>query len=269
MKYGARSSYQRRERDRTNAVLHALLQLGPGPHKSRDIVDAVTTMDGAEVRRRLLQLFDAKVCQRPRYGYWEVCPVVAVPSELPGLVHPTATPLLDTTLLLNSLHRRTRQAVLLHTHSPLTGERLCIGAAGFRSVNLHRELAFTSGAVDRLRRAPLDSDAPGLAMLASLVGHDIPLRQDLRLIRTAQVAVSEAPLPGWLLVSVPLQRLPGAPAIPGAEPRVVAAVSVMVPDRAETGPLVAYGSLLRNAVTEAIETSVVIARPRFAAPQAA
>src|SRR5690606_9115120 len=53
---GSRSSHQRKERDRTNTVLHALRQLGPGPHKARDIT-ARTTMDEEEVRRRLLQLF--------------------------------------------------------------------------------------------------------------------------------------------------------------------------------------------------------------------
>ncbi|MET8816505.1 hypothetical protein ABZW47_31455 [Streptomyces sp. NPDC004549] len=269
MDIGARSSHQRRERDRTNAVLHALLQLGPGPHKSRDIVDALTTMEADEVRRRLLQLFEAKVCYRPRYGYWELRPVTATPSDVPGLVHPNTTPLLDVSLLLQNLHRRTQHAVLLHTHSPVTGERLCIAAAGVHDARLRQELAFTPGAVDRLRRAPLDSDAPGLAMLANLAGHDIPLRQDLRRIRSAQVALSEAPLPGWLLVAVPLRRLPGTPAIPGAEPRVVAAVSIMAPDHAQGDPLIAYGRLMHNAVQDAIETSVVIATPRFAAARAA
>ncbi|WP_331732406.1 hypothetical protein OG613_47945 (plasmid) [Streptomyces sp. NBC_00015] len=263
-----RSSHQRRERDRTNAVLHTLLQLGPGPHKSRDIA-ARMTMGEEEVRRRLLQLFKAKVCLRPRYGYWQIRPLNDVPTAPPGLVHPSTTPLLDATLLLEDLHDRTQQAVLLHTYSPVTGERLCIAAAGTHDVHLRRELAFTPGAMDRLRRAPLDSDAPGLVMLANLAGHDAPLREDLRQVRSAQVALTDSPLPGWILVSVPLRRLPGAPAIPGAEPRVVAAVSILAPDHAQGDPLVAYGRLMRNAVQSAIATSVVIARPRFAAARAA
>lgn len=270
MDTGTRSSHQRRERDRTNAVLHALLQLGPGPHKSRDIT-ARTTMGEEEVRRRLLQLFKAKVCCRPRYGYWELRPLMDAPTNPPGLVHPNTTPLLDAALLLEDLHSRTQQAVLLHTYSPVTGERLCIAAAGAHDVSLHRELAFTPGAVDRLRRAPLDADAPGLVMLANLAGHDTPLREDLRRIRSTQVALTESALPGWILVSVPLRRMPGAPAMPGAEPRVVAAVSILAPDNAQGDPLVAYGRLMRNAVHAAIKTSVVIARahPRFTAAQAA
>ncbi|MFE5406616.1 hypothetical protein ACFQ9Z_35945 [Streptomyces sp. NPDC056580] len=263
-----RSSHQRMERDRTNAVLHALLQLGPGPHKSRDIA-ARTTMGEEEVRRRLLQLFKAKVCCRPRYGYWEIRSLTDVPTDTPGLVHPSTTPLLDAALLLEDLHTRTQRAVLLHTYSPVTGERLCIAAAGVRDESLRRELAFTSGAVDRLRRAPLDCDAPGLVMLANLAGQDIPLREELRRIRSTQVALTESPLPGWLLISVPLRRLPGAPAIPGAEPCVVAAVSILTPDNTQGDPLVAYGRLMRNAVQAAIKSSVVIAHPRFAAAQAA
>ncbi|MFI9772774.1 hypothetical protein ACIHJG_38945 [Streptomyces sp. NPDC052415] len=268
MDTGPRSSHQRKERDRTNAVLHALLQLGPGPHKARDIT-ARTTMDEEEVRRRLLQLFKAKVCHRPRFGYWELRPTPAVPTDTPGLVHPSTTPLLDTTLLLERLHRRTEQAVLLHTHSPVTGERLCIAAAGAHDVRLRRELAHAPRVVDRLRQAPLDSDAPGLVMLANLAGHDAPLREDLRQIRVAQIALTEAPLPGWILVSVPLRRLPGAPSMPGAEPRVVAAISILAPGRAQGDPVVAYGRLMRNAVQAAIESSVVITHPRFAALPAA
>ncbi|MEV4874373.1 hypothetical protein [Streptomyces syringium] len=264
----SRSSHQRKERDRTNAVLHALLQLGPGPHKSRDI-SARTTMGGEEVRRRLHQLCDAKVCYRPRFGYWELRPTAAAPTGAPGLVHPSTTPLLDAALLVKGLHNRTEQAVLLHTHSPVTGERLCIAAAGTHDGRLRRELALAPGAVHRLRQAPLDFDAPGLVMLANLVGHDAPLREDLQQIRVAQVALTESPLPGWILVSVPVRRLPGAPAMPGAEPRVVAAVSILAPDHAQGHPLVAYGRLMRNAVQAAIESSVVIAHPRFAAAQAA
>lgn len=232
MDISGRRSHQRRERDRTNAVLHALLQLGPGAHKSRDIA-ACSAMDEEEVRRRLLLLFEAKVCVRPRYGYWEVRPIADSPTDIPGLVHPSPTPLLDCAPLLDDLHNRTRQAVFLHSYSPVTGERLCIAVSAARNVQLHRELAFTPSAVDRLRRAPLDSDAPGRVILANLAASDVPLREDLRRIRSAHVALTESPLPGWNLVSVPLRRLPGAPAIPGAEPRVVAAVSILAPDHAQ------------------------------------
>ncbi|WP_440581092.1 hypothetical protein [Streptomyces sp. PT19] len=226
-------------------------------------------MDEEEVRRRLLQLFKAKVCFRPRSGYWELRPISAVATGTPGLVHSSTTPLLDAAPLLEDLHSRTEQAVLLHTYSPITGERLCIGAAGAHDERLRRELATVPRAVDRLRRAPLDSDAPGLVMLANLAGHDVPLREDLRQIRSTQVALTKAPLPGWFLVSVPVRRLPGAPATPGAEPRVVASVSILAPIHAHGDPLVAYGRLMRNAVQTAIESSVVISQPRFATVQAA
>ncbi|MFH9677575.1 hypothetical protein ACH4L5_35660 [Streptomyces sp. NPDC017405] len=261
-------SHQRKERDRTNAVLHALLQLGPGPHKSSEIT-ARTAMDEDEVRRRLLQLFKAKICDRPRFGYWELRPAPAASTGFPGLVHPGTTPLLDTALLLDGLHSRTEQAVLLHTYSPVTGERLCIAASGAHDGRLHSELASAPRAVDRLRQAPLDTDAPGLVMLAHLAGHDTPLREDLRQIRMHQVALTQAPLAGWILVSVPVRRLPGAPVIPGAEPRVVAAVSILAPDHAHGDPLVAYGRLMRGAVKAAINSSVVTTHAHFAATQAA
>ncbi|WP_331726119.1 hypothetical protein [Streptomyces sp. NBC_00470] len=268
MDIGSCSSHQRRERDRTNAVLHALLQLGPGPHKFRTIT-ARTAMDEREVQRRLRQLLDAQLCTRPQYGYWEIRPLPPAGPDTAGLVHPSATPLLDVNHLLERLHSRTQQVVLLHTYSPVTSERLCIAVAGADDVRLRRELAISPGAVDLLRQAPLDSDAPGRAMLANLAGHDVPLREDLRRIWVSQAAVSEAPLPGWMLVSVPVRRLPGAPAVPGAEPRVVAAISVMAPDYAPGAPLIAYGRLLRNEVQAAIGTSVVIPRPRFTATQVA
>lgn len=268
MDTATRRSHQRKERDRTNAVLHALLQLGPGPHKSRSIT-ARTTMDEEEVRRRLLQLYKAKVCYRPRFGYWELRPATAASTDPQGLVYPSTTPLLDAPLLLDGLHSRTQQIVLLHTYSPITGERLCIAASGANDGRLSREPGFTPWAVHRLSRAPLDSDAPGLVILANLAGHDAPLRQDLRQIRSTQVALTDAPLPGWILVSVPLRRLPGAPAIPGAEPRVIAAVSILSPAHAQGDPVAAYGRLMHNAVRTATETSVVVADPRFAATPAA
>ncbi|MEE1737033.1 hypothetical protein PUR49_11050 [Streptomyces sp. BE147] len=159
--------------------------------------------------------------------------------------------------------------MLLHTYSPVTGERLCIAAAGTHNVHFRRELALIPGAIGRLRQAPMDSDAPGLAMLAALADHDAPLRDDLRQIRTTRAALTESPMPGWVLVSVPVRRLPGAPAVPGAEPPVVAAVSILTPDRTQGDSLVAYGRLLSTAVQAAVDTSVVIARPHLAAARVA
>ncbi|MFF8431132.1 hypothetical protein ACF07Y_39555 [Streptomyces sp. NPDC016566] len=209
------------------------------------------------------------MCDRPRYGYWELRPSFAAATEPSGLVQPGATPLLDAGRLLEGIHQRTQQVVLLHTHTPLTSERVCIATAGAKSVLFGQELGLTPKATEQLRQAPLDFDAPGLVMLANLAGHDSPLRGDLRQIRSAQVALTDSPLPGWILVSVPLRRLPGAPAMPGAEPRVVAAVSVLAPKQAHGAPLIAYGRMLHNAVRAAVETSVVIRRPRAATRQAA
>ncbi|WP_157869001.1 hypothetical protein [Streptomyces atriruber] len=122
--------------------------------------------------------------------------------------------------------------MLLHTHSPATGERQCIAAAGANNPALRRDLALAPGAADRLRRAPLHSDAPGLAILAGLVGHQAPLRADLHQIRAAQAAITPSPLPGWTLVSVPLNQLPGAHTASDAEPRVAAAISVLTTEAA-------------------------------------
>jgi hypothetical protein len=189
------------------------------------------------------------------------------PTGVPGLVQPTTTPLLDVAPILNGLHLRTEQAVLFHTRSPITRARLCVAAAGTDDVNLRHQLAHTPrGAVDRIRQAPLHADAPGLAILAGL---DTPLRGDLQPIRTARVALSDAPLPGRILVSVPVRRLPGAPATPGAEPRVVPSASILAPAHAHGAPLVAHGRLPSNAVNAAISTSVVSTRPGLTATAAA
>lgn len=264
----ADSAHRRWDRDRTYVVLHALQQLGPGPHKFRTIASR-TPLGDSEVHRRLRQLREAQLCDRPRHGYWELRPDTAVPMTAPDLLHPSTTPLFDTARLLEAIHRRTRQVVLLHTYSPLSGERLCIAAAGTYDVRFRRDMALTTPAIGQLRQAPLDSDAPGRVMLASLVCQDTPLREDLRQIRSAQMALSNSPLPGWSLVSVAVRRLPGAPATPGAEPRLVGAVSVLAPDGAQGAPLVAYGRLLRSVVQAAVETSAVITKPRFAAVKAA
>ncbi|MFD6465233.1 hypothetical protein [Streptomyces goshikiensis] len=246
-------------RDRKFAVLTALLSLGPGAHKFSTIA-ARTAMRDEAVRRRLEQLVVAGLATRTRRGYYELSETTTAISRASGLLHPSATPLLDAQRLLDTLHHRTDQVVLLHTYAPLTGERLCIGAAGATSLSFRRELALASGAVDELRQAPLDLDAPGLVMLANLVPSDSPIREDLRRIRSMQMAHSLAAIPGWSLVSVPLQRLPGAPAIPGAEPGVVASVSVLAPEHSHGAHLVAYRRLMHNTVRAATEPSVVLTR---------
>ncbi|MFB6985581.1 hypothetical protein [Streptomyces sp. NPDC056304] len=262
------TSRERKNRDRTFAVLHALLQLGPGRHQFRVIAER-SGLSGTEVRRRLLQLIDAKLCNQTGHGYYELSSTTTEISRSPNLVSPGTRPLLDVARLLEELRRRTGQVVLLHTYSPVTAERVCIAAAGAHGIRFRRALALTPCAVDQLRQAPLDSDAPGLAMLANLAGQDTPLREDLRRIRSAQLATTRSPLPRWSLVSVPLKRLPGAPAIPGAEPRVVAAISILAPEQSHGAHVVAYGQLLCNAVRAAVETTVVIARPDFASAKAA
>ncbi|MEV6676377.1 helix-turn-helix domain-containing protein [Streptomyces erythrochromogenes] len=249
----------RANRDRTFAVLNALLNLGPGIHKFRTIA-ARSGLGDAAVHRRLDQLVDAGLATRSRRGYYELRETTTAISRASGLLHPSATPLLDAQQLLDALHHRTDQVVLLHTYSPLTGERLCIGAAGATSLPFRRELALASGAVDELRQAPLDLDAPGLVMLANLVASDAPVREDLRRIRAMQMAHSSSSIPGWSLVSVALRRLPGAPAIPGAEPGVVASVSVLAPEHSHGAHLVAYGRLMHNIVRAATDSSVVISR---------
>ncbi|MFE7778418.1 hypothetical protein ACFU5O_31945 [Streptomyces sp. NPDC057445] len=259
---------QQHKRGMTFAVLHALLQLGPGAHRFQ-MIAARSTVSRSEVQRRLNQLMAADLVHRPRRGYYELRATTAEMTGTPGLVSPTETPLFDAPVLLQEVHRRTKQVVLLHTYTPVGGERLCIGAAGAYDTLFRQELAITPEAVDGLRQAPLDSDAAGLVILANLAGEDSDLRDDLRRIRSAQLARSESPLPGWDLVSVPLRRLPGAPAYPGAEPRVVGAVSILSPRDSQGAPLVAYGRLLLNAVHVAVERSVVVTRTGVSAPHAA
>ncbi|MFD0427666.1 helix-turn-helix domain-containing protein [Streptomyces zhihengii] len=123
----------RANRDRTFAVLNALLNLGPGIHKFRTIA-ARAGLGDATVHRRLDQLVHAGLATRTTRGYYELCEATTSISRTSGLFHRNATPLLDAQRLLDALHHRTDQVVLLHTHSPLTGERLCIGAAGETSL---------------------------------------------------------------------------------------------------------------------------------------
>lgn len=104
-------------RDRKFAVLTALLNLGPGAHKFSTIA-ARTGMRDEAVRRRLEQLVDAGLATRTRRGYYELCQTTAVMSRASGLLHPSATPLLDAQRLLDGLHHRTNQVVLLHTYAP-------------------------------------------------------------------------------------------------------------------------------------------------------
>ncbi|MFI7322766.1 hypothetical protein [Streptomyces venezuelae] len=256
MNVDARGPRRGKEHERADAVLHVLLRMGPGPHKCRDIA-ARTPLDTRQTQRALRHLYDARLCDRPRHGYWQIRPTSAALTGATGLVHPvpTTTPLLDIALLLEHLHHHTQQAVLLHTHSPLTSERLCIAAAGTNNPTLSRDLAHTPHAADRMRQAPLDSDAPGLTILANLTGHKAPLRADLHQIRAAQTALTLSPLPGWTLVSVPLHRLPGA------ETPVAAAVSILTPDHAPGAPLVTYGKLLRNAIRNALEPETTTTPP--------
>lgn len=253
----AQSPQQHHGRDRTFAVLHALLQLGPGHHKFGTIAER-SGLSISEAHRRLQQLIDAGLCHRPSHGNYELRSTTAGITGAPGLVFPTATPLPEVAPLLDGLHRRTQQVVLLHTYFPLSGERLCIGAAGDYDPGFRQELAHTPQAIDVLRQAPLGADAPGLTILANLTDHSVPMREDLRRIRNTQLARTRSPLPGWTLVSVPIRRLPGAPAFPGAEPRVVAAVSILTPEPSNGGHHVAYGRLLRSAVHAAMETSVAV-----------
>ncbi|MFD0427665.1 hypothetical protein ACFQ60_03970 [Streptomyces zhihengii] len=97
-------------------------------------------------------------------------------------------------------------------------------------------------------------------MLANLVASEAPVREDLRRIKAMQLAHSPSSIPGWSLLSVPLKRLPGAPATPGAEPGVVASVSVLAPEPSHGAHVVAYGRLMHNLVRVATESSVVISR---------
>ncbi|MGW2105120.1 hypothetical protein [Streptomyces sp. NPDC001948] len=253
----AHNTRDREDRDKTFAVLNILLRLGPGPHKFREIV-AQSKMTKSCIQRRLRMLVDADLCHRTSYGYYELQPADTVPVDAPGLVVPLgSTPLFNVGELLDQLHQRTNLVSLLHTYHPLRAERLCVAAAGTSDIRFRRHALLFPKAIERLRQAPLDSDAPGLAILANLARRDAPLREDLRQIRHNQVARTKSPITGWNLVSAPIRRLPGIPTTPGAEPQVVGAVSLLTPELPNGSDLVAYGRLLRNAIREAVETSTL------------
>ncbi|WP_308345533.1 helix-turn-helix domain-containing protein [Streptomyces sp. ISL-94] len=238
------------------AFLQAVRGLGPGPHRFREIIHQ-TGLSKSEAHRRLSQLVDADLCRRPRHGQYELlthAPAAPSGPASPVLRHPGAalprSPLLET--LLNELHARTGYPVLLHTYAPLSGERLCAAATGTHTPPVRRALASAPEATGILRQAPLGADAAGLAMLAHLCPDDAQLREDLRRVRRDGMARTRSPLPGWSLVAVPLRRLPGTCAAPGAEPPVVGALSVLHPDgAAEDDRATGYGLLLRAAVESA------------------
>ncbi|MFD9405807.1 helix-turn-helix domain-containing protein [Streptomyces sp. NPDC059989] len=237
------------------AFLQAVRRLGPGPHRFREIIHQ-TGLSKSEAHRRLSQLVDADLCRRPCHGQYELLShTPAAPSgpASPPLRHPgTAlprSPLLEA--LLNELHERTGHPVLLHTYAPLSGERLCAAAIGAHTPRVRRELASAPDSIGILRQAPLGADAAGLAMLAHLCPDDAQLREDLRRVRRDGMARTCSPLPGWSLVAVPLRRLPGACAAPGAEPAVVGALSILHPDAAAGARPTGYGLLLRAAVESA------------------
>jgi hypothetical protein len=225
-------------------------------------------MDTQEVRRRLFQPHKAKVRRQPQHAFWQLSHAPVIATDALERVQPSTAPLPDTALRMEDLHSRTQQVVLLHTYSPITGERLSITPASAHDADLRCELAVSPAAADRLRQAPLDTDTPGQVMLANLAGQDASLPEHLQRIRSPQIAPTASPLADWALISVPLRRLPGAPAITGAEPRVVAAVSI-TRDPMAGNPLIAYRRLMCNAVQAATQTSVVIPHTRFAAAQTA
>jgi hypothetical protein len=189
-------------------------------------------------------------------------------TSAPGLVHPTAPPLLDASHLLGELHRRTGQVVLLHTYSPVTAQRVCIAAAGTHNEQFLNALARTPTAIARLRQAPLDSDAPGLVILANLGPQTRGQREDLRQIRAARLAETPSPLPHWHLVAVSLRHALGTPLSPGAEPHVNAAVSILAPQWSAGAHVVAYGPLLQSTVRAISQTPLASHRPALPALRA-
>lgn len=129
-------------------------------------------LDGPPLTRaqKALRLYDARLCDRPRHGHWQLRPTSAALTGATGLVHPTTTPLLDIALLLEHLHTTLGKRYCCTPTPPLTGERLCIAAAGTNNPTLSRDLAHTPHAAERLRRAPLVS-----VPLHRLPGGDTPV----------------------------------------------------------------------------------------------
>ncbi|MFJ5804256.1 IclR family transcriptional regulator [Streptomyces decoyicus] len=142
-------------------------------------------------------------------GHYELA-VHVVGTESTWLLHALPTVEAHTHDQLRALHQATGQAVLLHSHTLLPPVRICIDHYCGEGSDFLQQLAAHRTAGTRLRQAPLGADAPGLVIQAHLDPAAPPQAAGLQRIRTAGYATSEAALPGWSLLSVPVHAGPAS-----------------------------------------------------------
>ncbi|MFI1203438.1 hypothetical protein ACH4VR_29075 [Streptomyces sp. NPDC020883] len=188
-------------------TLKAMLALGRGPHAIKTIADHAK-LDRETIRQELNAMVEAGLCTRSTAmpGHFELTvPVVGTDSM--WLLHalPTVDPYIRDQL--RTLHQATGHVVLMHGHTLLPPVRLALDHYSGTRTDFLEQLDSHPTAAGRLRQAPLGVDAPGLVIKAHL-DRSSPATSELQRIRTAGFAISEAPLPGWSLLSVPVHASP-------------------------------------------------------------
>ncbi|MFI1621855.1 hypothetical protein ACH4VT_33595 [Streptomyces lydicus] len=213
-------------------TLKALLQ-GRGPHALAQLCRR-TRFGRPEVRGHLAAMEQAGLCTSQMRGHWELTVPLGARSSwlthgLPGA--PPGAPAGDRDRL-RDLHEATGHVVLLHSHLHLpTPVRLCVDSwRGHLDEAVTRQLDAHPSAAGRLLQAPLDEDAPGLVIQANLDSAIRPTSVRLQRIRDLGHALTDAPLPGWSLLSVPVYTGAVSLGLPETSgPRIAGALSLMAP----------------------------------------
>ncbi|MFJ1874233.1 IclR family transcriptional regulator [Streptomyces chartreusis] len=214
---------------RSYHVFKTLLEMGPGPHPMRRIVER-TGLPRGVVRRRLNAMREAGLCcPTPEFpGHHELTTAV-LGADSQHLLHALPGVQSRSRQYLSALQQQTGQIVFMHGHMLLDSPvRLCVECRGDSRPDFARDLAAHPTAAGRLRQAPLAADAPGLVILAHL-DDNVSLSSQLRTIRALGYAISGSPLPGWSFVSVPVHAGPEIVGLEGllGGARVVGAVSLL------------------------------------------
>jgi IclR helix-turn-helix domain len=201
--------------DRVFRLLHALVSLGPGPHRLRDVA-AQAKLDTSTAHRILQAAIRAgTVCkaQRGRYSLAkpaEPAPPPAPPPLLPAAPEPAglaSSPLagsLRIRLGLAALQKATEQPVLLYVPLILdTPVRYCLAYVAPQRDELLTD-AERLLATDMVFCAPLTVDAPGRLIMAYMALERSMERA--RAIVDAGYTYGPSPVAGWHTLAAPLCR---------------------------------------------------------------
>ncbi|MGW7642206.1 hypothetical protein [Streptomyces decoyicus] len=200
---------QPRRAEHLYRVLATLASLGRGPHSLKTLTRH-TGLDHPTVREQLAAMVEAGLCTASTAlpGHYELAMRV-VGTESTWLLHALPTIEAHTHDQLRALHQATGQVALLHSHTLLPPVRICVDHYCGEGNDFLQQLAAHPTADTHLRQAPLGADAPGLVIHAHL-DPAAPQAASLQRIRTAGYAISEAALPGWSLLSVPVHAGPAS-----------------------------------------------------------